>query len=173
MHPPASQFPYHYGQRRPATRRDLPACCAFVERDLLGWIVDYSQIIGALGTALAIVFAARSIAVAKQQAADSNERFIRERRLQFEIETLRDLALQNVHDANVAMASERFRVLVTSLGPAVIPLAYAAIGLPSTLEGEQRLAPLLRGRQGTPRDLVKDEINEEVLTALHERVDRR
>jgi hypothetical protein len=134
-----------------------------VHRDLLDWTVDIAQIVGAFGSLVAILLAARSITVAKQESAESNRRFIRERRLEFELEGLRELALMSTQDISTATASARFGVLAASLGSGVVPLAVAAARLPSTAAAELQLA-------GRNRDDARPEIQAEILSAIRARV---
>ena len=90
-------------------------------RDWLDWVVDVAQVVGAVVGVVAIVLAAWSIVSAKRQVT-------RERRLDFELTTLKELAQQPA-------IINAIRVGLTAvLGPAIVPMACAFVQHEATPE---------------------------------------
>ncbi|GAB3259839.1 hypothetical protein [Kineosporia babensis] len=150
------------------------------DRDWLAWVVDIAQIFGALASAVAIVLALRSIKISRDQSAEADRRLVRERRIDYELGVLRDVALTLTRGSNVAFAGAELGVHAACLGPRVVPLVCAMPNQPSTAEAESRIAEaraqmkamLSMQRPSSVWDLLRDELQGEVLDQITLRVER-
>jgi hypothetical protein len=140
---------------------------------LSGPIVDWAQLGGAIGAVAAIGYAAHSVQIAKRQGTESNERLIRERRIDFELDVLKELALVNLKDHNVANATAEFTLLTSLLGPEVVPLASAAVGLPSTPQVLADTKNVEINYLSHLRIELQTRITTEIYAAIQERVSAR
>jgi hypothetical protein len=86
------------------------------------------QVASVFATIAAAGLAAFAIWQTKKQAKESQDALVRERRINFELDLLRDLFLASEH-----VDLPRLR-LATALPIAAIPLTRAALGLPSSPE---------------------------------------
>jgi hypothetical protein len=112
---------------------------------------------------------AATINASKKQAKKSQDALIRERRIDFELGVLRDLAESNLKDDNVAWAGARFKVLAAMLPVDLISLARASVRLESTPEAEAAVSKLVvRAGHGSRRSQLSVQIEEEILAAIEQ-----
>ncbi|SRR6266568_2238631 len=142
-----------------------------VSRDWVDWLLFGIQVISLLGTSAAAILAFLTIREAKRQAKDATDTLVRERRLDFELDILRDLvlAVERVDAAAV-------RGLALMLPATDIPLTRAAARLPANDQAEARLKALGLPAAAHPTsgiDGLKIEIADELVEAIATRVEER
>lgn len=136
------------------------------KHDWFDWILFGTQIVSALGGALAVGYAAGTIRESKIQTAKSQQALIRERQIDFQLEVLRELAEFNLKGNNVAWAGSQFKILAAMLPIDLVPLARACVGLPSSPEAENSAYAATGNTSGGPREHRRNEIEIEILQAI-------
>lgn len=99
----------------------------FVNRDAVDWLLFTFQVLSLVGTVAAAWFAYLAIRQAKAQEGQAQKALIHERRLDFELDVLRDLALAVPRLDTASMTG-----LAVMLPVADIPLTRASLHLTST-----------------------------------------
>jgi hypothetical protein len=145
------------------------------------WI-DFRDWATAVATAAAAVFAAWTIRQAKKQAERSAADLVRERRIDWELGLLKELAQEAEGDVNVPGGGVRQGLLLRLrlLGDKRLPTLRAAIGMETTPEAQQYINKL-RERDRQPegiqlnsglalaREDIRREIDTEITRLLRER----
>jgi hypothetical protein len=129
------------------------------------WL-DYASTIG---TVIAAGFAAYSIGQSRRQAKASQDALLAERRIDFELGLLSDLAEHNEKGSNFSGRDKRMRTLALMLPTDTVPLTRAAFGLPTTENATERAAKeraAAREQQQSLPDYMKDAIAAELLAAV-------
>ena len=146
-----------------------------MKRDWVDWTLFVSQVISAFGAAGAIWFAALTIKGSKVQAKKSNDALIRERRVDFELRVLRDLAEYNLRSDHVSGAHEQFTVLAAMLPAELVPQARAAVRVDTAPRGREAVDASMANPSlsGTARNRLKLDIQQEILAAIALRVSER
>jgi hypothetical protein len=132
------------------------------------WI-DIRDWLGAITTALAAGFAAYAIWQSKRQAEKSNQALIAERRADYALDILRDLAEFVSKDGSVAGRNETVKLLL-QLSPARIPTARAQFGVNPTEHDYAAYSELIaKGRamnqSGQTIGLTVDDVTRPVILA--------
>jgi len=142
-----------------------------VIRDWVDWLLFAVQLLSLIGTGAAALLAYLTIKQAKVQARESQEALVRERRLDFELDVLKDLVL-----AVARVDALNLRGLVVMLPTADVPLARASVGLQSTPQSAQKVAQLGLPPGSHPTsyvDSLKDDLLDELLAAIQARIKAR
>jgi len=145
----------------------VAGCSVVDHRDGLAVAVDIAQIVGAVGSVTAIGMAALAI-------VRSDRQIVRERQIEFELNTLKELAMQRFpYEGGITAGNERFRAVAALLGPEIVPFACAAAGQPSTVKARQDLHLALT-KTGVPAaEAVGVMVIAEILDAIDRRVQAR
>lgn len=155
----------------------LVLCCSTVSDDSitgLDWTLFGIQGVSAVATVFAAWYAARAIVIARRQASETAERLRRERRIDFQLDVLRDLANHNLRGENVGWTGPEYRVLAALLPPDLVPLSRAVIGLASTPEAVATVqAREAQGISGSLREAFRPEIEEEIIVAIERLIRER
>lgn len=139
----------------------MPAAEAtfFGMRDGFGWVVDLAQIVGALGTVVAIGYAAVANRNAKRAETRSRDAAVHERRIEFELGLLKELGELN--------STRRFKLLARLLRADLVPLTCAVVGLDSTPKARALVSDTRAGNAGVPvLDQLRVDIDDEIDAAV-------
>jgi hypothetical protein len=141
-------------------------------RDWVAWVVDVAQVVGAFVGVVAFVVAWRSIVNSKKQVTH-------ERRLDFELTTLKELAQQPVNVTATRIG------LTAALGPAIVPMACAYVTLEGTSQEvfdrfSERLREMRETLAGDPENYgmptslaIFKILQPEVIEQIRKRVEKR
>lgn len=145
------------------------------------WVVDVAQIAGVLFSAWAVWHAGRARAEAKKASAEATRLLAIERRAAFELENLRELwveaATGGLSSTSSLMlvpklkANPRLKAFVALLGPDVLPLTSAAVGIPSDSNTLGRTL-LTRSEQRGGAIAVSGDVAVEIHNAVRHRISR-
>ena len=142
-------------------------------RDSVDWVLFGAQVLSLIVTVVAVVLAALEIKLTRDDTRTSQKKQLKERRIDFELTVLREL-LVAAHLTDVL----RLKALAWTLPEEVVPITRAAAMLPTTEEGDRIVAQL----PPVPGDTylssaylnwLKDEVNDELVKAIEERVHER
>lgn len=129
---------------------------------------------GTLSTIAAALLAAGAIWQAKKAGDRNAELLVRERRADFDLDVLKDLAELVAQDVHVVTRVSRARVALQLLPPKTVPLCRRHFGLPSTPEADAEHARLVGGME--PRNVaaeIRPALQEEILDAVTALLARR
>lgn len=143
-----------------------------MRRDAVDWILFATQLASVAVGAAAAWLAAVTIRATKTQAKQSQDALLRERRIDFELGVLRDLAEYNLKGHSVSWASEMFTVLAAMLPADLVPLARACVKLGSTPEAQAVCDGTIL-RNVVLRDHFRADIQVEILAAVAHLKDQR
>lgn len=79
-----------------------------MQRDWLDLAVDVAQLVGAIGTVVAIGYAAVANRNARRAQTRSRDAQVRERRIDFQLDLLKELGEFNLRASNVSFATNEF-----------------------------------------------------------------
>lgn len=128
-----------------------------------GWKVLF-DILASVGTLAAAVLAAVTIRQAKKQAKASQDALLLERRVEFQLDLLKELASFNLHSNDFEM-----RLRAEMLRPDLFPLTRKHLRLESTPEAADFLRRLRAAGQVPVRDESADELQQAISTSLEAR----
>lgn len=110
-----------------------------VHRDAIEWILFGVQIIGMLGTVIAVLFAVVAIRNGNAHTRAAQEGALRERRIDFQLGVLRDLGELNLSPDGSNKSIGQLTLLAAMLPIELVPVARVVAGLETTWEaGELR-----------------------------------
>jgi hypothetical protein len=134
------------------------------------------DVVGDIATAGAATFAAYAIWQSRRQAEKSARALIAERRADYEISVLRDLAENVWRSPNIADRNDRCRLLL-NLSPADLPIARAHFNVGQSETGSEAHTALLDAARGsglvTTDDAVRPYIIAEIKEAIAASITRR
>ena len=110
------------------------------------------------------------------RSKDPQDALLLERRIDFELDTLSELAEYNEKTSNVHGRDARMKTLAAMLPAELIPLTRAAVGLPSTAEGEEQVSkerPRAAEIHGSVSDYMKQTLAEEILQTVASKLRER
>ena len=138
-------------------------------------MTDGWSIASTVATGTAAVFAAWAVWQSKVQAKKSQRALLLERRADFELGVLSQLAEYNEKPSSVTWADALFKSLASMLPESDVPIARACVGLPAPADAFSRVNARTAGVQGSskPRDLLRQDIAHEILAAVRLRVGER
>ena len=142
-----------------------------VRRDWIDDVLLVVQLLSLLATAWAAWLAFRTIRETKAQARKAQAALLLERRLDFELNVLRELVL-----AANRLETVKIRAMAIMLPAEDVPVTRASVNLPSTAHAADEIAHLALPRGSHPTIYVEaalDAINEELLRAISARVANR
>lgn len=142
-----------------------------VTRDWVDWLLFAVQLLSLIGTGAAALLAFLTIRQAKAQALESQDALVRERRLDFELDVLRDLVLAVSRGDHLNL-----RGLAVLLPADDIPLIRVMVGLQSTPEAELKLAKVKIPPGAHPTSYIgalKDDLFDELIRATQARIRAR
>ncbi|MEV6986821.1 hypothetical protein AB0M95_36955 [Sphaerisporangium sp. NPDC051017] len=137
---------------------------------------DWVDVVAAAAGLLAVAFAIVTVRQTAAQGAENMRALQRERRIDFELDVLSQLAEYNQKDTNTSGATARIETLARMLPKELIPLTRAAVRLPTTPEGEAQVAeakPAAAERHQQVRDHLRNEIADEVHKAIEIKLNER
>lgn len=161
---------------RPQMIGCLALCTTVAARDWVEVVVDVAQVVGAAGAVIALWLAGRANAASKKQAAVAIDHLVHERRIEFELGILRDIArLVATPDFVIADGPVRAQImtLVALLGYDQVPLTCAAVGLEAPSDAKTAVDDALRLRQpggGAVLTLVLGEVRSAIFQRVAERL---
>ena len=145
-----------------------------MSRDFVDWVLFGTQIASTVAAAAAVWFAVVTNKNANEQAKRSHDALVRERRIDFELDVLKDLAEYNLLDDSVFGARARFVLLASTLPADLVPLSRAAVDLDSTTNAKDHVrAVRVNESSSSPRVLLRNRIQAEIVQAIARRVQER
>ncbi|MFC4533073.1 hypothetical protein [Sphaerisporangium dianthi] len=133
---------------------------------------EWVDLVAALAGLAAVFFAIVAVRQASKQAAENMEALRLERRIDFELNVLSQLAEYNEKGSNVFGADARVRTLAGMLPEVLIPLTRSAVSLPSTPEADARTQQARPGASEA-RESLRNEIADEIYEAIQKRLEER
>jgi hypothetical protein len=135
-----------------------------------------AELLSAAGTVVAIAIAVYAAIAANRAQLQAHEALIRERRIDFELVQLTELARYNALEHNVFGATANFWLAASLLPESLVEVARSSVGLPSTPEANafvdsRRQAALEAGQ--AIRDFLRQDIHEEIQRAVARRLAER
>ncbi|MBG0830530.1 hypothetical protein HS041_22470 [Planomonospora sp. ID67723] len=131
----------------------------------------------AIGTLTAAGFAAWTIRQSAKSSAENQQALIRERRIDFELGILAELAELNANEEMGNNRTIRIGTKASMLPIDMIPITRAAVKLESTPEAEKIVQEKIADKQISPfireSNYLKEEISREVLNAITSRLSER
>ena len=136
------------------------------------WAQTSLEVVATVATAVAAILAAVTIRQAKKQAAAAQAALILERRIDFELGVVTDLAVEHAKGSNVAFVQGHIQALASLLPIDLVPLTRAVMDLGSTVSATK----LARDRQqpgSTKRESLRVEVAKELEAAANTLLQRR
>lgn len=98
-----------------------------------------AQVAGTLGTLAAVVIATITVRKAAQQARDAEAAMLRDRRIDFQLGVIRELAQLNLRPGGSAVEIGHLKLLASMLPVELVPITRAVAGIETTwAAGEER-----------------------------------
>jgi hypothetical protein len=145
-----------------------------IVRDWVDVLVVIIQIASLIVTSGTVVLAYLQIRQASREAKKAQAAQLEARRIDFELTALRELLIAA---SLAAPDAARVKALASTLHQSVVPITRAAVHLPTTDDAKRMVEPLssphdLPHEQST-LDVFRDEVTDELLSAINERVHER